>query len=699
MAVFRSLLVPLKAVVMNLISIGASFGLVVAIFQWGWMKDLVGIGEGGPIEPFVPMMMFAIVFGLSMDYEVFLLSRIKEEYDRTGDNARAVADGLATTARVITAAAAIMVVVFAAFLLEDDRVIKLFGVGLASAVFLDATVVRMLLVPATMELLGDRNWWLPRWLDRILPRIEVEGTGDDTSRRSRRPRRSVLAEVRREPVSVGLERFRRLPALATRAGRATIARWSRPARRAPASVAAAVGEGVRRRRARRAGGLRRQRLPRPAQVLRLPAVQRVEHLERRHRPGDMGRRAAAHRRRLGRLRWNTLVDMPALRVLAAPPRVYGVGATIAFLDDALDWVATHTPADHETRYLEATVTYYQNTRGPKVTVLRSVERASDRDAGSIAPSSSGAACGRSPCCASRSGRSRWSTCARSSRDACAGAPTTTTSGSRSSPWLPALPDRLWFAMLWVGAAAAVLMTVGLWTRLATVTTFAVVAVNLLVSQTHFRHNRAFLAILLGGLALLPAGRVLSVDAWRRRRRACRSPTSCRCGRCGCSAPRSVWSTWPRDRASWSTPTGSAGSCCGTGWCATSTCSTRHRCRRGRSTCSPRAGSTSSSARRPCHRAVHRRRPLVRPHPPCRDLGRHRLPPRHRDQRQRPGVQLRRDRRPRDLGHAVDPRPDRRARRDPTGPHRRHARAGRRLVRPLPGRRDWPGGIAHHRRRS
>ena len=203
MAVFRSLLVPLKAVVMNLISIGASFGLVVAIFQWGWMKDLVGIGEGGPIEPFVPMMMFAIVFGLSMDYEVFLLSRIKEEYDRTGDNARAVADGLAKTARVITAAAAIMVVVFAAFLLEDDRVIKLFGVGLASAVLLDATVVRMLLVPATMELLGDRNWWLPGWLDRILPRIDVEGTGDDTLESIEEAEPAEPVEEQREPVTVG----------------------------------------------------------------------------------------------------------------------------------------------------------------------------------------------------------------------------------------------------------------------------------------------------------------------------------------------------------------------------------------------------------------------------------------------------------------------------------------------------------------
>ena len=175
MAVFRSLLVPLKAVVMNLISIGASYGLVVMVFQWGWGKDLVGIGTGGPIEPFIPMMMFAIVFGLSMDYEVFLLSRVKEEYDRGKENAQAVADGLAATARVITAAAAIMVVVFGSFLLEDDRIVKTFGVGLSVAVLLDATLVRMLLVPATMELLGAKNWWIPRWLDRILPRISVEG--------------------------------------------------------------------------------------------------------------------------------------------------------------------------------------------------------------------------------------------------------------------------------------------------------------------------------------------------------------------------------------------------------------------------------------------------------------------------------------------------------------------------------------------
>ena len=176
MAVFRSLLVPLKAVIMNLLSIGSAYGAVVAVFQWGWGSSLVGLGGSAPIDPWLPVMMFAIVFGLSMDYEVFLLSRVKEEYDRTGDNELAVADGLANTSRVITAAAAIMVFVFGSFVLEPDRSIKMFGFGLAVAVFLDATIVRMLLVPATMELLGDRNWWLPRWLERLLPKIDVEGS-------------------------------------------------------------------------------------------------------------------------------------------------------------------------------------------------------------------------------------------------------------------------------------------------------------------------------------------------------------------------------------------------------------------------------------------------------------------------------------------------------------------------------------------
>ena len=175
MVVFRSLLVPLKAVVMNLLSVGAAYGVIVAIFQWGWGLSLIGVDKTGPVEAWAPMMLFAIVFGLSMDYEVFLLSRMKEEFDRTGDNATAVADGLAVTARVITAAALIMVCVFSAFVLGDDRSLKLFGLGLAVAVLVDATIVRMVLVPATMELLGARNWWIPPWLDRILPHIDVKG--------------------------------------------------------------------------------------------------------------------------------------------------------------------------------------------------------------------------------------------------------------------------------------------------------------------------------------------------------------------------------------------------------------------------------------------------------------------------------------------------------------------------------------------
>jgi RND superfamily putative drug exporter len=174
MTVFRSLLVPLKAVAMNVLSIAAAYGVCVAVFQWGWGGPLLGI-EGAPVNPYIPMMLFAIVFGLSMDYEVFMLSRIREEYGRTGDARGSVADGLAATARVITAAAAIMVVVFASFVFEDVRDLKLFGLGLAVAVLLDATLVRMVLVPATMELLGERNWWIPRWIDRLLPRLPGEG--------------------------------------------------------------------------------------------------------------------------------------------------------------------------------------------------------------------------------------------------------------------------------------------------------------------------------------------------------------------------------------------------------------------------------------------------------------------------------------------------------------------------------------------
>ncbi len=192
MVVFRSLLVPLKAVVMNVLSIAASYGVVVAVFQWGWGASLLDVAPGAPIEPFLPMMMFAIVFGLSMDYEVFLLSRVKEEYLRTGRPDGSVTEGLAVTARVITAAAAIMVVVFGSFVFDANRIVKLFGTGMAVAVLLDATVVRLLLVPSTMQLLGHRNWWLPSWLERLLPRLDVEGDDHPPEPPSASPERQLV---------------------------------------------------------------------------------------------------------------------------------------------------------------------------------------------------------------------------------------------------------------------------------------------------------------------------------------------------------------------------------------------------------------------------------------------------------------------------------------------------------------------------
>jgi RND superfamily putative drug exporter len=173
MTLFRSIVVALKAVLVNLLSIGAAYGVVVAIFQWGWLDNVVGISPG-PIEFWVPMLMFTVLFGLSMDYEVFLVSRIRERYLQTGDNAEAVASGLAATARVITAAAAIMVCVFLSFALVNLRVVKLMGVGLAVAIFIDATIVRMILVPSTMEILGELNWWMPNWLGRRLPRLSAD---------------------------------------------------------------------------------------------------------------------------------------------------------------------------------------------------------------------------------------------------------------------------------------------------------------------------------------------------------------------------------------------------------------------------------------------------------------------------------------------------------------------------------------------
>jgi RND superfamily putative drug exporter len=175
MIVFRSLVIPLQAAIMNLLSISAALGVIVMIFQWGWLGSIFGVQQG-PIESFIPVMLFAIVFGLSMDYEVFLISRMHERWTQTREHSRAVAEGLALTGRVVTAAAAIMVCVFLSFMLGEDRVIKEFGLSLASAVFLDALVVRCLLLPAVLHLVGERTWQIPAWLDRVLPRLNIEGT-------------------------------------------------------------------------------------------------------------------------------------------------------------------------------------------------------------------------------------------------------------------------------------------------------------------------------------------------------------------------------------------------------------------------------------------------------------------------------------------------------------------------------------------
>ena len=194
---FRSLVIPVQAALMNLLSIGGAIGVTVLVFQEGWFASVIGI-EKGPIEPWIPVLMFAVVFGLSMDYEVFLISRIREQWIRKGDASEAVADGIAFTGRVITAAAAIMICVFLSFMLGNERVLKEFGFGLAAAVLLDALIVRCVLLPAVLELLGETTWKLPRWLDQRLPHINIEGTSA----------RAILAEaegdeaVEREPAQV-----------------------------------------------------------------------------------------------------------------------------------------------------------------------------------------------------------------------------------------------------------------------------------------------------------------------------------------------------------------------------------------------------------------------------------------------------------------------------------------------------------------
>ncbi|OEV31125.1 hypothetical protein AN219_06890 [Streptomyces nanshensis] len=171
---FRSIGIPLKAALMNVMAVAAACGVVVAVFQWGWGSGLMGLGGSGPIEPFLPVIMVSVLFGLSMDYQVFLVSRMYEEWRLTGDNCRSVRVGLAETGRVINSAAVIMIAVFGAFVLSGDRIIAMFGIGLAAAVALDAFVLRTLLVPALMHMLGSANWWLPKWMDRWLPRVSIE---------------------------------------------------------------------------------------------------------------------------------------------------------------------------------------------------------------------------------------------------------------------------------------------------------------------------------------------------------------------------------------------------------------------------------------------------------------------------------------------------------------------------------------------
>ncbi len=173
---FRSVLIPLKAALLNLVSVGAAYGVVVAVFRWGWGSSLIGIDGKLPIPAFVPMLVFAIVFGLSMDYEVFLISRVHEAWTATGDAHRSVAIGIGGTGRVITTAAAIMIAVFTSFVLDTDPTVKMLDIGMAAAVLIDASVIRMVLVPAVMSLFDRRAWWLPRWLDGVLPHLDIEGT-------------------------------------------------------------------------------------------------------------------------------------------------------------------------------------------------------------------------------------------------------------------------------------------------------------------------------------------------------------------------------------------------------------------------------------------------------------------------------------------------------------------------------------------
>lgn len=192
MAVFRSLVIPLVASAMNLLSVGAALGIMNAVFEWGWASSIFGISRTGPVEVFIPVLMFSILFGLSMDYEVFLVSRIHEEWSRSHNNTEAVTRGQAETGRVITAAALIMILVFASFVLGGSLIIKQFDVGLAGAIVIDAFIVRTFIVPSLMHLMGKANWWLPGWLDRLLPRLNVD-VADEPIRIAQGPEKVTAA--------------------------------------------------------------------------------------------------------------------------------------------------------------------------------------------------------------------------------------------------------------------------------------------------------------------------------------------------------------------------------------------------------------------------------------------------------------------------------------------------------------------------
>jgi len=198
---FRSITVAVKAALMNLLSVAAAYGVVALVLEGGWAGQLVGIDNETPLPSFIPVLMFAVLFGLSMDYEVFLVSRMREAWIRTGDNRQAITEGLAGTGRVITAAAAIMIAVFAAFIPSDNVILKVIGVGMAAAIFIDAVVIRMLLIPAVMHLLGRANWWMPRWLDRVVPQLHIEGQPEKYLPASEPPASSETELTRRRPVS------------------------------------------------------------------------------------------------------------------------------------------------------------------------------------------------------------------------------------------------------------------------------------------------------------------------------------------------------------------------------------------------------------------------------------------------------------------------------------------------------------------